>query len=120
MLADSRMERAGRTSKQSKELSVSHSFTRTAAIVVVGDEILAAKVQDVNTHFLCSELRAIGWRVCKVSMLANLVGQTVPCLPCNCCLPKMTHKQLRMVVIKVFTVDTVCQLTGSAKAMEFL
>ena len=69
MLADSRMERAGRTSKQSKELSASHSFTRTAAIVVVGDEILAAKVQDVNTHFLCSELRAIGWRVCKVIML---------------------------------------------------
>ena len=72
MLADSRMERAGRTSKQSKELSISHSFTRTAAIVVVGDEILAAKVQDVNTHFLCSELRAIGWRVCKVIMLAHL------------------------------------------------
>ena len=69
MLADSRMERAGRTSKQNKELHVSHSLTRTAALVVIGDEILAAKVQDVNTHFLCSELRAIGWRVCKVRFL---------------------------------------------------
>jgi len=57
MLADSRMERAGRTSKQSREL--------------VGDEILAAKVQDTNTPFLCGELRAIGWRVCKVILLAN-------------------------------------------------
>ncbi len=66
MLADSRMERAGRTSKKAQELPVSHSLTRTAAIVVVGDEILAAKVKDVNTYFLCSELRAIGWRVCKV------------------------------------------------------
>lgn len=71
MLADSRMERAGRTSKQNKELPVSHSLTRTAALVVIGDEILAAKVQDVNTHFLCSELRAIGWRVCKVSFLVT-------------------------------------------------
>ncbi|DBA82678.1 hypothetical protein WJX77_002340 [Trebouxia sp. C0004] len=71
MLADSRMERAGRTSKQSRELPVSNSFTRTAAIVVVGDEILAAKVQDVNTHFLCSELRAIGWRVCKVVIVSD-------------------------------------------------
>lgn len=66
MLADSRMERAGRTSKQTPEQPVTNSLTRSAAIIVVGDEVLAAKVQDVNTHFLCSELRAIGWRVCKV------------------------------------------------------
>ena len=33
--------------------------------VVVGDEILAARVEDVNTRFLCRELRALGWRVCK-------------------------------------------------------
>ena len=31
-----------------------------------GDEILAAKVVDSNTHFLCKELHAIGWRVSKV------------------------------------------------------
>jgi hypothetical protein len=36
------------------------------AQVVVGDEILAARVEDVNTRFLCRELRALGWRVCRV------------------------------------------------------
>lgn len=66
MLADSRMERAGRTSKQTSEPPVTNSFTRSAAIIVIGDEILAAKVKDVHTPFLCSELRGIGWRVCKV------------------------------------------------------
>lgn len=66
MLADSRMERAGRSSKQTPDQPVTNSLTRSAAIIVVGDEVLAAKVQDVNTPFLCSELRAIGWRVCKV------------------------------------------------------
>ena len=67
MLADSRMERAGRSSKQTPDQPVNNSLTRSAAIIVVGDEVLAAKVQDVNTPFLCSELRAIGWRVCKVA-----------------------------------------------------
>lgn len=66
MLADSRLERAGRTSKETPEQPVTNSLTRSAAVVVIGDEILAAKVQDTNTPFLCSELRAIGWRVCKV------------------------------------------------------
>lgn len=28
---------------------------------------LPSQVEDVNTHFLCAELRAIGWRVCKAS-----------------------------------------------------
>jgi FAD synthetase len=32
----------------------------------VGDEILSAKVEDLNTPFLCRELRAIGWSVQKV------------------------------------------------------
>ena len=77
MLADSRMERAGRTSKQTPEPPVTHSLTRSAAIVVVGDEVLAAKVQDVNTPFLCSELRAIGWRVCKVCYTVALLLKSI-------------------------------------------
>lgn len=39
--------------------------------VVVGDEILAARVEDVNTRFLCRELRALGWRVCKARSHAS-------------------------------------------------
>ena len=73
MLADNRMERAGRGSQRAADdVLVPHSLTRTAAVVIIGDEILAAKVQDVNTYFLCSELHAIGWRVCKVRCVSIL------------------------------------------------
>lgn len=83
MLADSRMERAGRTSKQTPEPPVSNSLTRSAAIIVIGDEILAAKVHDVNTPFLCSELRAIGWRVCKVWSAPLLILKSYTCTSCE-------------------------------------
>lgn len=79
MLADSRMERAGRTTKNAPEQPLTHSLTRSAAIVVIGDEILAAKVRDVNTHFLCQELRAIGWRVCKVRLVSVFQGRISLC-----------------------------------------
>ena len=72
ILADSRLERAGRagglTRKGSLTSRLSRSgsaHTRSAALLIVGDEILAAKVRDSNTGFLCAELRAIGWRVGK-------------------------------------------------------
>ena len=45
---------------------LTHTFRGFLTQVVVGDEILAARVEDVNTRFLCGELRALGWRVCKV------------------------------------------------------
>ena len=44
---------------------------RSAGLVIIGDEILAAKVEDLNTAFLCGELRAIGWRVKQVWHLPN-------------------------------------------------
>ena len=44
----------------------------TGAQVIIGDEILAAKVDDENSRFLCSELRAIGWKVRKVRLHAQL------------------------------------------------
>ena len=43
------------------------SLTRTAAIIVVGDEILSGKVGDTCSQFLCQELHGIGWQVAKVS-----------------------------------------------------
>ena len=39
----------------------------SAAIIIVGDEILSGRVEDVNTRFLCSEMRGLGWRVSRVS-----------------------------------------------------
>ncbi|MEW5309379.1 MAG: hypothetical protein WDW38_001273 [Sanguina aurantia] len=38
----------------------------TAAIVIIGDEILSGKVHDSNSGFLCSEMRAIGWSVGRI------------------------------------------------------
>lgn len=47
---------------------------RTAGLLIIGDEILSAKVEDVNTRFLCAELRSIGWTVEKVRWLVGKCG----------------------------------------------
>lgn len=47
---------------------------RTAGLLIIGDEILSAKVEDVNTRFLCAELRSIGWTVEKVRWLVAKCG----------------------------------------------
>lgn len=47
---------------------------RTAGLLIIGDEILSAKVEDVNTRFLCAELRSIGWTVEKVRWLVAVEG----------------------------------------------
>ncbi|KAL4424331.1 hypothetical protein ABPG75_001632 [Micractinium tetrahymenae] len=76
MLPDARLERAGRQSRVERSDSVK-GVRRTAALLIIGDEILSAKVEDVNTRFLCTELRAIGWRVCKASVGVVVVGDDV-------------------------------------------
>ncbi|KAG2443340.1 hypothetical protein HYH02_009404 [Chlamydomonas schloesseri] len=48
-------------------------LTRSAAIVVVGDELLSGKVDDVNARFLCRELRALGWQVLRVVFVPDAV-----------------------------------------------
>ena len=40
----------------------------TAALLIIGDEILAGKVDDTNSSYLCRELYALGWRVVKVCL----------------------------------------------------
>ena len=37
----------------------------TVALLIIGDEILAGKIEETNSSFLCRELYAIGWRVVK-------------------------------------------------------
>ncbi len=68
VLADGRLERAGRAMRPELQRRSSHAsgHHHTAGVVVIGDEILAAKVDDENTAFLCAQLHAIGWRVRKV------------------------------------------------------
>lgn len=71
MLPDARLERAGRQSKVQRQVSEAGSANRTAALLIIGDEILSAKVEDANTPFLCRELRAIGWTVNKVVVVRD-------------------------------------------------
>ena len=67
-------------------MSLEASLTRTAIIVVVGDEILTGKVEDCNSSLLCRELHALGWRVLRVCFPCCIL----PCLydephPLQCC-----------------------------------
>ena len=47
--------------------------TRTAAIVIVGNEVLSGKVEDANSPFLCRELRALGVSVERILTLPDVV-----------------------------------------------
>lgn len=78
MLQDPKLERSGRIQKKSRSVARVHSFvknmhTPTAGVVVIGDEILAAKVDDVNMKFLCKSLRSIGWLVTHVYFVGDNV-----------------------------------------------
>lgn len=55
-------------------------MSKTAGIVIIGNEILSGKTQDTNSHFLCQELRALGVEVRRVSVIPDeieLIGQEV-------------------------------------------
>jgi len=73
MLQDPKLERSGRVSGPlSREDSFNkHIHTPSAGIVIIGDEILAAKVDDVNMRFLCKNLRAVGWHVSHVYFVGD-------------------------------------------------
>ncbi|PRW59554.1 FAD synthase [Chlorella sorokiniana] len=71
MLPDARLERAGRQSKVERQVSTVGGERRTAGLLIIGDEILSAKVEDVNTRFLCSELRSTGWTVEKAVVVRD-------------------------------------------------
>lgn len=44
----------------------------TAAIVVIGDEILSGKVEELNAHFLVRELRALGVAVRRIDVIPDV------------------------------------------------
>ena len=46
-----------------------------AALVIVGDEILSAKTEDLNTPFLTQELRALGVEIARVLMVSDSVSE---------------------------------------------
>lgn len=45
----------------------------TAAIVLIGDEILSGKVRDENAHFLIGELRALGVDLRRISVVPDVL-----------------------------------------------
>ncbi|KAK9840250.1 hypothetical protein WJX74_006136 [Apatococcus lobatus] len=89
-LPDGQLERVGRGDTQPvlrpSQPALSESSTdvaaaeglgpkaHSAAIIIVGDEILSGKVEDVNTRFLCAELRSLGWEVSRVTVVRDEVA----------------------------------------------
>jgi molybdenum cofactor synthesis domain-containing protein len=55
-------------------------MSKTAGIVIIGNEVLSGKTQDINSHFFCTELRQLGVEVQKISTIQDeieLIGQEV-------------------------------------------
>ncbi|KAM0826362.1 hypothetical protein ACQ4PT_068937 [Festuca glaucescens] len=82
MLSDGRLERAGRAKKTSSKTETNSSngisstegeqiISRSASVIVVGDEILFGTVEDKFGTALCKKLHEIGWRVSHVAVVRN-------------------------------------------------
>jgi FAD synthetase len=81
-LADNRMERAGRCAGEeggAEQRARLAGMTPTAALVMVGDELLSGRVEDANARFLCRELHALGWHTSRVRALLCAACQEGPC-----------------------------------------
>ena len=55
-------------------------MSKTAGIVIIGNEVLSGKTQDINSHFFCTELRRLGVEVKKISTIQDeieLIGREV-------------------------------------------
>jgi molybdenum cofactor synthesis domain-containing protein len=55
-------------------------MSRTAGIVIIGNEVLSGKTQDINSHFFCTELRRLGVEVQKISTIQDeieIIGHEV-------------------------------------------
>ena len=58
-------------------------MSRTAAIIIIGDEILSGKVRDENAHWLACELRALGTDVRRIAVVPDdeeaIAAETAAC-----------------------------------------
>jgi FAD synthetase len=55
-------------------------MSKTAGIIIIGNEVLSGKTQDTNSYFLCIELRRLGVEVQKISTIQDeidLIGEEV-------------------------------------------
>src|SRR5262244_3866690 len=56
------------------------SMSRTAGIILIGNEILSGKVVDANASYLCRELRQLGVDVRRIAVIpdeVDLIANTV-------------------------------------------
>ena len=49
----------------------------TAAVLVIGDEILSGRTQDTNTHYIANYLHQIGIDLCEVRVVADNEAEIV-------------------------------------------
>ena len=55
-------------------------MSKSAGIIIIGNEVLSGKTHDTNSYFLCTELRQLGVEVQKISTIPDiieLIGQEV-------------------------------------------
>jgi FAD synthetase len=55
-------------------------MSKTAGIIIIGNEVLSGKTHDINSYFFCTELRQLGVEVQKISTIQDiieLIGQEV-------------------------------------------
>ena len=55
------------------------AMSKTAGIIIIGNEVLSGKTQDINSTFLCRELRLLGVDVQRVTVIPDereLIGRT--------------------------------------------
>ncbi|MDI6890791.1 MAG: competence/damage-inducible protein A [Thermodesulfovibrionales bacterium] len=50
-------------------------MAKTAGIIIIGDEILSGKVQDLNSQFMAKELRLRGIDVRRISVIPDDIGE---------------------------------------------
>jgi len=58
-------------------------MSKTAGIIIIGNEVLSGKTQDTNSHFLCQELRLLGIDVRRISVIPDeieVIGKEVAAL----------------------------------------
>jgi len=55
-------------------------MAKTAAIIIIGNEILSGRIQDTNSNFLAGELRQLGVEVRRITVIpddADVIARTV-------------------------------------------
>ncbi len=63
--------------------------TATAAIIIIGNEVLSGRTQDVNVNYIAGELSALGIRLAEVRIIADVEADIVAAV--NACRKQYTY-----------------------------